>query len=287
MATVLALGPVLGFLLVALLARPSAEADTTPAAVRRTIRRWRWTGLLLGVVVAAVAWDRDPLGRGVLLAAPLLALCVLAGVVVGETRAVRAAGSTRRAALETRRVRDYLPRVPGWTVVAAGGTLTALLAATTTAASADDLGRAGRSLAYDCGRYAGSHGPWAGSFYSLPLAAVVGVGVLLAGLALRRVVGRPRPQDAVGDLVPDDAERRRSAAAVTGAAGLLLTVPLIGVSLVTAAGLLASPCRPVWWTATAWLLILLVPGWLALLGWSGSALLTAGTRPTRPVPVPA
>ncbi|MCI4064479.1 hypothetical protein MRQ36_18485 [Micromonospora sp. R77] len=155
MAIALALGPVLGFLIVAVLARPSAEATAAPAAVRRTVLRWRWAGLLLGLLVAAVAWDRDPLGRGVLLAAPLLALCVLAGVVVGETRAVRPAGITRRAALETRQVRDYLPRVPGWTVAAAGTTLTALLAATTTAASADDLGRAGRSLAYDCGRFAG------------------------------------------------------------------------------------------------------------------------------------
>ncbi|SCG40247.1 hypothetical protein [Micromonospora inositola] len=281
------LGLALLLLLGAALTRPSATADPATAHIRRTTRRWRWTGLILGVAVAAVAAGYDPLGRGVLLAAPLFGLCVLAGVVAGESRAVRPAGTTRRAALETRQVRQYLPRRPLTAVAVAGAALTALLAATTAAGATDDLGRAGRSLAYDCGQFTGSHGPWAGSFYSIPLALVVGVGVLVAALALRRVVGRPRPQAAAGDLVPDDAERRRSAYAVTGACGVLVTIPLIGVSLVTAAGLLANPCRPAWWTVAAWLLILLTPGWTALLWWSAAAVLNPGTHAPRPAALPA
>jgi hypothetical protein len=273
-------------LLVAALTGRPTTADPATAPIRRTVRRWRWSGLAVGAVVAAVAAGYDPLGRGVLLAAPLLGLCVLAGVIAGESRAVRPTGPTRQAALETRQVRHYLPRRPARAVAAAGVTLTALLTATTAAGSADDLGRAGRALAYDCGTVTGSHGPWAGSFYSLPLALVVAAGVLIAALAVRRVVGRPRPQ-AAADLGPDDAERRRSATAVTGALGVLLTIPLTGVSLFTALGLLASPCRPLWWTAAAWLLLLLVPGWLALLGWSGVALLDPATPAGRPARVPA
>ncbi len=283
---------ILGLLLLPLLgvalAGPSATGEPATERLRRTTRRWRWAGLALGAAVADVAAGYDPLGRGVLLAAPLFGLCVLAGVVAGESRvAVRPAGTARQAALETRQIRHYLPRRPFRAVAAAAAALAVLLAATTAAGSADDLGRAGRALAYDCGEFAGAHGPWAGSFYSLPLALVVGLGVLIATLAMYRLVGRPRPQAPTGDLVRDDAERRRSATAVTGACGMLVTIPLIGVSLFTAAGLLSNPCRPVWWTATAWLLFLLVPAWTALLGWSAIAVLDPGPRADRPTPMPA
>ncbi|MEU3452840.1 hypothetical protein ABZ671_04450 [Micromonospora sp. NPDC006766] len=284
---------ILGLLLLPLLgvalAGPSATGEPATEHIRRTTRRWRWSGLILGAAVAAVAAGQDPLGRGVLLAAPLFGLCVLAGVVAGESRVVvRPAGTARQATLETRQVRHYLPRRPFRAVAAAGGALAILLTATTTAGSADDLGRAGRTLAYRCGEFAGgSHGPWAGSFYSLPLALVVGLGVLIAALAMHRLVGRPRPHTSAGDLVRDDAERRRSATAVTGACGVLVTIPLIGISLLTAAGLLASPCRPTWWTAAAWVLFLLIPAWTALLGWSAVAVLDPGPRADRPAPVPA
>ncbi|SCF34959.1 hypothetical protein GA0074695_5910 [Micromonospora viridifaciens] len=283
---------ILGLLLLPLLgvalAGPSAVGEPATEHIRRTTRRWRWAGLALGAAVAAVAAGYDPLGRGVLLAAPLFGLCVLAGVVAGESRVVvRPAGTTRQAALETRQVRHYLPRRPFRAVAAAGAALAVLLAATTAGGSADDLGRPGRALAYDCGEFAGAHGPWAGSFYSLPLALVVGLGVLIAALAMYRLVGRPRPQAPGGDLLRDDAERRRSATAVTGACGVLVTIPLIGISLLTVAGLVSSPCRPAWWTAAAWVLLLLIPAWTALLFWSAVAVLHPGPRAARPAPVPA
>ncbi|MBY8872303.1 hypothetical protein K7640_10675 [Micromonospora sp. PLK6-60] len=264
----------------AVVGRPPAGEDA-PEAVRRTLRRWRCAGLILGVVAAGVAVNADELGRGVMVAAPLFGLCVLAGVVVGEARVVRLPGSVRTAAVETRHLRHFLPAWAAPAVAVAGGALVVLLALTTVAGSADDLGRAGRRLSYACPDFAGSHGPWAGSFYSLPLALVVGAGVVLAVLALRRVVGRPRPLDAAGELVRDDAERRRSGRAVTGACGLLVTLPLIGVSLTTAAALLANPCRPLWWTVAVWLLHLLVPAWLALLAWSVAAVVATDVRPAR------
>jgi hypothetical protein len=147
-------------------------------------------------------------------------------VVAGEIRAARPNSSIRRAVVETRRIRDYLPQWPSRALAGAGGVLVALLAATTAAGSPDDLGRAGRAVTAGCGQYLEAHGPWAGSFYSLPLAAVVLTGFLLAMLALWRVAGRPRPQDPSGDLLRDDAIRRRSATKVTGALGVLVTIPL-------------------------------------------------------------
>ncbi|MEV0155968.1 hypothetical protein AB0H57_19805 [Micromonospora sp. NPDC050686] len=281
----MAAGLLLGVLVLALggaavVGRPPA-GDAAPEAVRRTLRRWRSAGLVLGVAAAGIAVEADDLGRGVLVAAPLFGLCVLAGVVTGEARAVRLPDPVRTAAVETRHLRHFLPGRAAAAVAAAGFALAALLALTTVAGSADDLGRAGRALSYACADFAGRNGPWPGSFYSLPLSLVVGAGAVLAALALRRVVGRPRPVDDAGDLVRDDAERRRSARAVTGAGGLLVTLPLIGVSLTTASALLANPCRPLWWTVAASLLLLLVPGWLALLAWSAVAVVTTDVRPSR------
>jgi hypothetical protein len=274
-AIVALLGSLGTLLTVLLLTRGNATAseDPLPVPVRRAMAGWQWGGVVVGAIVAVVAGRSGTLGRGALVAAPLFGLCVLIGVVAGEIRAARPNSSIRRAVVETRRIRDYLPQWPSRALAGAGGVLVALLAATTAAGSPDDLGRAGRAVTAGCGQYLEAHGPWAGSFYSLPLAAVVLTGFLLAMLALWRVAGRPRPQDPSGDLLRDDAIRRRSATKVTGAFGVLVTIPLSGVSLVTASALLSISCAPLWWTIAAWLLVLLVPAWLALLGWSVAAIL--------------
>ncbi|WP_424537211.1 hypothetical protein ACOZ38_14590 [Sphaerisporangium viridialbum] len=214
-----------------------------------------------------------------MLAAPLFGLCVLAGVLVGEFSVRASDGQTRQAVVEVRQVRDYLPRQLSRAVITAACALVALLLATTAAGSPDDLGRAGRSLFRRCSpTSAEGHGPWAGSFYSFPLGIVVLVGVVAAVLALRQIVRRPRPENPSGRIVSDDVLRRRAANAVTGACGVLVTIPLIGVSLVTAAGLLSITCRPVSWTVTGWLLIALIPAWLVLLGWSAAAIFTPHHR---------
>ena len=103
-------------------------------------------------------------------------------------------GPIRTAAVEVRRVGDYLPRRLGWAVAAAGGLLLVLVVATTAAGSPDDLGRAGRSLVRQCTPgIVESHGPWPGLFYTGPLAVVVLAGLVLAGVALRAIVRRPGP----------------------------------------------------------------------------------------------
>jgi hypothetical protein len=164
-------------------------------------------------------------------------------------------------------------------VITAACALGALLLATTAAGSPDDLGRAGRSLFRSCGPTSSEgSGPWAGSFYSLPLAIVVLVGVVAAALALRQIVRRPRPEDPSGQILDDNFLRRRSAYAVTGACGVLVTIPLIGVSLVTATALLNISCRPVAWTVTGWLLIALIPAWAVVLNWSAAAVLSPRRR---------
>lgn len=200
------------------------------------------------------------LGRGALLAAPLAALVVLLGVLAGELQGT-ARGPRRVATLEVRRTRDYLPRSLTAAVVLATGVLGLLLLATTLGGSADDLGRSGRALTRACGAgMTETHGPWAGTFYSAPLAAVVLMGLGAAFLVLRRVVLRPlvlSPDDPEG--LGDEDRRRGSGRRVTAACGVMVTLPLTGLLVVTSSALLATTCRPTWWTVAGWAALVAVP----------------------------
>jgi len=251
--------------------RAAAVLPTRLADVRRSTALWRTAGLAVGVFVAIVSAVTDELGRGLMLAGPLLALCVLLGVVVGELQVTAPPAARRSAVLETRRVRDYLPPRLLAVVLTATVLLAGLLMTTTALGSTDDMGRAGRTLFRQCSAVSGEgRGPWPGSFYSLPLAAVVGLGLLVAGAALHAVVRRPRQGD---DLAADDVLRRRAAATVTAASGLLVVVPFAGVASVAAAALNGMSCAPASWRVLAAVLLLLVPVLLAVGAWCAGVLL--------------
>jgi hypothetical protein len=248
-------------------------------AIARTTGRARLAGVAVGVVVGVVAAYQGGLGRGLLLAAPLFALCVLAGVLVGELQVGTPGGPVRQAPLEVRRMSDYLPRALSSTVVAAGAFLAVLLVLTTAAGSPDDMGRAGRDLFRRCSAVqAEGAGPWPGSYYALPLAIVVLCGLVAAGGVLTRVVRRPRHSD---DLAVDEGLRRSAARAVTAAVGLLVAVPLAGVSVVGGAALTHISCRPTWWTVAAIGLAAVAIASLALAGVCASALTARDWRDAR------
>jgi hypothetical protein len=253
--------------------RPRSAASLPPRLidVRRATARWRTVGLAVGVVLAVASASTGSLGRGLMLAGPLLALCVLLGVVIGELRVTAPPAGERTAVLERRRVRDYLPFRLASVVLTAAVLLAGTLVTTTALGSTDDLGRAGRTLLRRCSALSGeSHGPWPGSFYSLPLAAVVGLGLLVAAVALHRVVRRPRQG---ADLAADDVLRRRAAETVTAAAGLLVVVPFAGVASFAALGLNSISCAPASWRVLASVLLLLVPVLLVVGAWCAGVLL--------------
>jgi hypothetical protein len=253
-------------------AQPAGGA-AVPIAVRRHTAIWRWSGIAAGVLAAGMAALSGALGRGLLLAAPLFGVFVLAGVLAGELSVRAPGGRTRRAAIAVRRAGDYIPRGLACSIAVAAVAMGALLIVTTATGTADDLG-SGRSLVRRCSAVmTQSDGPWAGSFYSIPLAIVILGGLTAAVFALRQVVRRPRPGDPATLAAADDLLRHRAARTITGACGVLVTIPLIGVSVVTAGGLLGITCRPTWWTVAAWSLFALVPGWTAVLAWSGLAVL--------------
>jgi hypothetical protein len=220
----------------------------------------RWAGLTLGAAVGVAAARGGGLGTGVLLAAPLFGLCALAGVIAGELLVRPPAGPTRTATIEVRRIRDYLPRRTARLVAAAGVLLLLVSVATTVAGTADDQGRAGRTLVSRCTPDSWeARSPWPGLFYTGPLWTVVVIGLLMTAVALRVIARRPR-----SGHPDDDARRDRSARTVTGATGILLAIPLAGVSLTAGGALLATTsCGrpsdvPVGWTLIALSLAALV-----------------------------
>ena len=285
MAVLQRLLPVLvvaGLLIAVLLARPPLPVPARLGAVARSTRGWRLAGLVVGLVAAAWSASSSALGRGLLLAVPLLCLCVLLGVVVGELGVRPTATDRRSAALEVRRARSYLPRFLTPLVAAATLLLGALLVFASAVGSADDLGRAGRALTRACSAVSGqSSGPWPGTFYALPLGAVVVSGVLVAAVALTSITRRPRQGE---DPEVDDELRRHAARGVVAAVGLLVTVPLVGTGLLAASQLLRICAAPPAWTAVGWTLVLVVPLALGLGTWCAALLLVPGTVRTA-VPV--
>jgi hypothetical protein len=125
-----------------------ARHDALLAGHRKAVA-WRWAGLVLGVVVASVTAVTVSAGLynlGAMLSPTVFGLCVMGGVVVGELSKIPRRQGIRTAALETRTVGDYLPRRLSGVVAASAVGLGALLVTTTLMGSADDQGRAGRSL---------------------------------------------------------------------------------------------------------------------------------------------
>jgi hypothetical protein len=187
---------------------------------------------------------------------------VLAGVLAGEVLRDSRPGRLRSAPIATRSARSFLPPVATRWALGLTGALAILLAGTTLAGSPDRLGRAGRSLAVACGGSAESvatHGPWPGTYYSIPMALLVVAGLLATGGVLHRIVRRPLPD---GELGAADVElRRRSARMVVAAAGLLVAVTLTGTAYFAGAAMVAIGCGP---------------GWLAPLGWATLVLAVAG-----------
>lgn len=247
-------------------------------AGHRTAVGWRLAGLGLGVAAAAFTASVGSLGLGVMLAPAAFGICVIAGVVVGELATIPRHGVVRTAALETRTVGDYLPRPLGAMVAASTLGLGTLLVTTTLMGSADDMGRAGRSLSRLCGpEHAASAGPWPGLFYSLPLGVAVAIGLFGAAVALRAVVLRPRSGSTPELVVADDVLRRRSAEAVVAATGVMVAASLFGVALAAGGALLGFTCPPSSWTVLGGALLAVGALMLLLAVWC-LALLLGGPR---------
>ncbi|MEV8503689.1 hypothetical protein AB0368_02535 [Actinoplanes sp. NPDC051475] len=257
--------------------RSAASPTRPPAPIawvagERRAARWRWAGVVAGLAGAAVVAQTGALGRGLLLAAPVFGLGVLAGALAGEVTRPAPAGELRVAALRVRRSADYLPRLLGATVVVATVVLVAVTTVTTAMGAPDDMGRAGRTLACVRAGWSSSYGPWPGSYYTLPGAVCVLAGLVAAALVLRRVVRRPQ---AASDATADDALRRRSAERVVAATGVSVLIPLTGVALTAGLALssLAGDCATSWWATAGPVLTGVAIAAFAAAAWCAACLL--------------
>ncbi|MDA1362612.1 hypothetical protein O1R50_23525 [Glycomyces luteolus] len=228
------------------------------AAMRPIVRRstiTRFAGFGIGLAAAAAILTAAPpnwLGLEAALAAPAFALCLLAGVLIGEITGTVPTGPDRAAPIEVRSVRSYLPRFMTGAVIVLGAVLAVLLTATSLMGSADDMSRAGRFLTLNCQDLTASTGPWPGVYYSLPIAASVLIGIAAAAPTLHAVTRRRRP--ASGDAVraADDDARRASARAIVAACGVLVAAPLTGTGLYTGMAMTGNACATAAVTAFGW-----------------------------------
>jgi len=257
--------------------RPQRGRELAPSSLDAVLARhrkavgWRWAGLSLGALTAALTASKGSLGLGVMLAPTVFGLCVIGGAVVGELATTPRSGSVRTVAPKTRSAGKYLPRRLGALVMASTIGLGALLVTTTRMGSAD-LSRVGRVVFRACGaERSAAYGPWPGLFYTVPLGITVMIGLLGAAVALRAVVIRPQVGPDPNLVVADDALRRRSAEAVVAATGVMVTASLFGVALSALGALVTSACPPTSWTAlgvsllTIGVLSLLAAAWCLVL----------------------
>lgn len=261
--------------------RGDAPASTSPEA--RTLSRWRWAGILAGVVLALATISVGALGRGPLLASVVFGLCVLGGVLVGELGVRPSHAALRAATLEPRSVRSYLPTGLGIVVATSTVVLIGLMIATTVVGSPDDLGRAGRTLRYSPDPTHGSSaGPWPGSYYTVPATIALVLAAIATAVVLWQVTLRPR----AGDQMGDDALRRRSAEAVTAAWGVAAGIPLAGISLIAVLTLSALDATPASWRVAGGGLLLVALGAAVLVLWCLTTLVVPRRRAVAPTPVP-
>lgn len=253
-----------------------------PDPIATSLARWRWAGIGLGVVLAAGTVAAGDLGRGPLLASVAFGLGALAGILTGELLVRPDRGTQRHASLQPRSVKVYRPRILGPVVAAASAILIVLMIATTAGGSADDQQRAGRSLTYTPDpTQSASHGPWPGSYYTIPAAIALFVAGIATAVVLLTVARRP----ATADRVADNTQRRRSAEAVTAAWGIAVGIPLVGFSLTAAGALIGIAVAPLWWRVAGWSLLTLAASGMVLVLWCLATLLLPSRR-TAPAPTP-
>ena len=151
---------------------------------------------------------------------------------------------------------------------------------TTASASTDDLGRAGRQIAAQCGNTGSAAGPYPGSFYSVPLTLLLLAIGLATAAALMAVVRRPR--DFAPDDIGDDELRHRSTTRVLAAAGAAVAASHLGIAFFAGTALLRLDCQRAWMGPAAWALVASVPAALLVLGWCLVLTLDPSTQTTRP-----
>lgn len=273
------------------------------ADLRRTAQGFRLVAIVLGLGVAAgLAFLSS--GRGLAVAPLAFAGVFVVGVLVGDlvssarTRLQTLGDRARSAALESRRVADYLPRGLSLGVAATTAALLALLAIGWLTASSGEVsaldadgslgiqGAAPGGLSHVLVQCAAdlsgcsARSPYPGSFYGLPLLLALGAVGAAAAVALVVAVRRPRSADPEVVRV-DDIVRRRVTESIVAAVGVGVGGTLAGVALMMAPAILDNPYAAGWLTVTGWVCLLALAAGIAVAVWSAGCLLVPGAAARR------
>lgn len=220
----------------------------------------RIIGVAVGLIVVVSLVITLPFGLGVFLAPAVFAGTQILAAMISGVVTHGAARTTGTAGLEVRSVNPYLPL--GLTVLTASATtLLALALAWTTAMGVpDDMGNLGRKFTYSypCdGVCTAGFSPWPGSFYSIPVAVLLAIVLILAVVAVLVTVRRPRNASDPEIVRVDDFVRARSVESVVAAVGVAAAGTLLLVSIPVANGL-SNPANDI-------PALLRIPGWGALI----------------------
>ncbi len=280
-------------ILVGLVARAARALHATQVGVVGVAREWRLVratraiGLIGGLALAWVVFERGSYGSGPMLAPAVLGLCVLVAAAVGETvvRPPRPVGP-RSASVRARRVVDYLPPVTTRLVAGLTGLTAATMVLTTLTSGYDEYTHGMRALVCQAGSFSSARTPYPGSYYTLPLAGLLVIVLAVAVIAAHQVVRRPRGMARTEE--GDDALRRGSLRVIVAATGIAVSAPAVGIASTAGWAMkgLADQqpsCAPAWMGPTGTALLVLALVALVVACWC-LALLLSGSQ-TRPAPV--
>lgn len=212
------------------------NADAFPglARLRNVTLIARIIGIIVGIAAIGVVNNAGRLGLGILLSPAVFAATQILATLAAGLITHNSARTPGTAGLEVRRIRPYLPTALSALTISVAAVLTAVLVWSTTVASPDDLGRAGRNFSYtypcDDAACGSGFGPFPGSYYSIPLAIVLAATLLIAVATIFVTVRRPRNASDPEILRVDDVVRSRSVESVIAAVGVATAGSLFAVS---------------------------------------------------------
>lgn len=252
------------------------------AHLRRVTTLVRILGFAAGLIAVAVVVRIGELGLGLLLAPAIFAALQILAVVVADLIARRSATTPGVAGLEVRSMRAYLPRALGIATLVALVALALTLGWSTAVGSADDMGRAGRSLSfeYPCdGECFASMGPWPGSYYSIPLALSILFVIAMAVAAASVTVRRPRDASNAEIVRVDDLIRSRATESAIAAVGFAVAGSLMAVCvLVSRLAARGQNITPLALLVAGWAAVAVAVAAFAMSVWCAVVLLLPGAR---------
>ncbi|MGO4957591.1 hypothetical protein ACTQ49_10035 [Luteococcus sp. Sow4_B9] len=262
---------------------PTTHPDL--ARLERSSATARWVAILAAVGTVFIVAPQGRFGLGILLTPAACALTALVVLALNEALVWRRARTPGIAALETRSRTQYLPRQLLWATGLLTVALTALLVWCWLRQdpTPDAMGTVGRSFGWprpasvdgDALEPLWEHsasGPYPGTWYSLPLAAVLGACVAVAALGVWLATTRPRNGADPAVVAVDDQTRRLSVEAMVAALQIG-----VGGSLAACATLAAFAIGD-HLTEMAWLLVGAALFALAAATWALTMLLAPGRR---------